>query len=199
MCAEAFKVDIDDAQVKALLRQAPDVFNREFNRGFSRTMGAFYRKFTSERLKKGGIQVRRKGKTGGGGGVFVPKKARFFGFTGKLEGKQRLGGKVVIGANRSPVAKAHEFGATIKPKKGQFLFVRIGSAAAARRAGIKIKRGQKPTVIRVRRVVIKPRLGFLKTFRAFTNEATRRLGESLNRAAQAAIRKAQKAKSRRPR
>lgn len=194
MCAETLKIDIDDAEVRAMLREAPEIFNREFNRGFQRTMGAFYRKFASARLRKGGIQVRRGSARGGGGGIFVPRKARLIGFTGKLDNPGRLHGKVAIAANRSPVAAAHEFGATIRPKRGKHLFVRVKSAAAARRAGVPVKRGQKPKVIRAKKVVIKPRLGFFATWREFQPEAVKRLGDVLKRAAQATIRKAKRAR-----
>lgn len=200
MCAETLKIDIDDSQVKALMRQSPKIFNQEFNRGLARTMGAFTRKFAKERLGKGGIQVRRRGRfSQGGGGIFIPLKARKFGFVGNLSGKESLTRKVAVVRNNSPIAKAHEFGAVIQPKKGKFLFIGVKSVAKARRAGVNIPRGKKPKVIRVRRVVIKARLGFLKTFRSFIPEAKRRLNQSLQRAAQSAIKNARRAKRRRSR
>lgn len=175
-----------------MLREAPDIFNREFNRGFRLTMGAFYRRFAAERLRKGGIQVRRRIARGGRGGIFVPAKARALGFRGRMENTGRLGGKAAIASNRSPVAKAHEFGATIRPKRGKYLFIPVKSAAAARRAGVALKRGQKPKVLRVRRVTIKRRLGFFATWRAFRGEAIQRMGEALKRAAAATIRRAKR-------
>lgn len=201
MCAETLKIDIDDSQVKALMRESPKIFNQEFNRGLSRTMGAFARKFTKERLRKGGIQVRRKGVfSKSGGGISIPVKARKFGFVGRLDGKGSLNRKLAIVKNSSPVARIHEVGGTIHPGPGKkFLFIPVSSVAKARRAGVKIPRGKKPKVIKVKKVVIKPRLGFLKTFRAFIPEAKRRLNASLQRAVESAIRKARRARKRRSR
>ena len=200
MCAErVLKIDIDDSQVKALLNQSPKIFNAEFNRGFSRTMGAFMRKFTKERLGKGGIKSRRRGIFSQSGGIFIPTKARKLGFSGRLENKKSLARKVASVRNSSPIAKAHEYGAVIRPKKGRFLFIGVKSVAKARRAGVSIPRGKKPKVLRVRSVTIKPRLGFLKTFRAFIPEAKRRLNESLQRAAKSAVKNARRAKKLRAR
>lgn len=194
MCAEALKVHIDDSQVKALMRESPKIFNQEFNRSFARIMGAFTRKFAKERLGKGGIRVGRKGVFSNRGGVKIALKARKLGFTGAFIGKGSLSGKAAVVRNSNPIAKAHEYGAVIRPSKGTHLFIPVRSVAKARRAGVNIPRGQKPKVIRVKKVVIKPKLGFFKTWRAFTPEATKRLGESLKRAAERIIKKARSAK-----
>ena len=196
MCAEALKVVIDDSQVKALMRQSPKIFNQEFNRGFKGTMSAFAKAFVRERLGKGGIRVRRKGSFPQRGKVTIPVKARKLGFNGGLVGEPSLQRKAAFIRNSNPIAKAHEFGAVITPKKGRYLFIPVTSVAKARRAGVQIPRGKKPKVIRVKKVVIKPRLGFLKTWSAFAPEARRRLNKIVERAVERVIKKARAAKKR---
>lgn len=172
------------------MRESPRVFNSEFNRSLGRAGTAFYRKFARERLKKGGVQVRRRvARRGAGGGVSVPVKARALGFRGVVVGREKLHRKAALMRNSNPVALIHEEGGTIRPKRGPYLFVRVRSVAALRRS-VKVKRGQRPQVIRARRVTIRPKLGFLRTFRAFIPEARKRLADSLRRAAARAIERA---------
>jgi hypothetical protein len=188
-----FRVEINDREVKRLMRDAPRVFNAEFNRSFARAAGAFYKKFAKERLKKGGIQVRRRlAKKASGGGVSVPAKARALGFRGALLGRGELHRKAALMSNSNPVAVIHETGGTIRPRRGNFLFVRVKSVAALRRAGVKVKRGARPKVIKVRQVTIKPRLGFFSTWRAFLPELRQRLATSLKAASDRAVARAKR-------
>lgn len=176
-----------------MLRIAPKAFNSAFNRGFSSTMGAFTRKFARERLRKGGVQVRRR--TSGGGrsaGVFVPRKMKALGFKGVLSGRKKLQRKFAEVRTRNPVAIAHEEGATIRPRRGNFLVIPVRNVSAARRAGVSIPRGSRPAFLRVRQVRLKARLQFLATFRRFQPEAIRRLNQALQRGAESAIRQAKR-------
>jgi hypothetical protein len=179
---------VDDREVRRLMRDAPRAFNAEFNRSFARGASDFYRKFTRERLRKGGIQVRRRiAKKASGGGVSVPVKARALGFRGVVVGRAELHRKAALMSNSNPVAVIHEEGGTIKPRRGPFLFVRVKNVAALRRSGVKVKRGARPKVLRVRSVTIRPRLGFMATWRAFIPELRDRFAKSLRAAADRAI------------
>lgn len=203
MCAKSTQITltIDDSQFKALLKVTPGELNREFNRGFGLTMGAFMRRFDKQAFGKGKIKIRRSGAfKKRKGGIFIPKRSRKFGFTGRVHGRKRLEGKVAEVKNRSPHADAHEYGATIRPKRGRYLIIPVAgsnrnSVARARRAGVDIPRGQKPRFIKVRRVKIKARLGFHKTFRRFRPEAIRRFNVSVKRAIAASQRRAKRAKA----
>jgi hypothetical protein len=177
-------------EIDALIDEAPKTFNAEMNREFARTGTDFFRQFQRERLSgKSGIQVRRRvrSRSPGRGGVAVPAKARAMGFNGILRVREKLDGKELLLRNSNPIAIAHEEGATIRPKKGQYLFVRIRNLAAARRAGVQIRRGRKPRVIRIRQVKLRPRLGFIASWTAYVRTAIQRLGQALERGSNRAI------------
>lgn len=194
--ADAAKIVVRDEAVLGAFQEAPRVLNSEFNRSFSRLGGAFYRRFARERLRRGGIQVRRKIARGGTGGISIPARARALGFRGFLLGRENLNGKAALLRNTNPVAYAHEVGATITPRRGKYLFLRVKNLSAARKAGVRIRRGEKPAVIRVRRVRIEARLGFFATWRAFLPEARirvfRSLQEGVRRAVERGRRRAQR-------
>lgn len=183
------RVDIYRDEVDELLNQSPRIFNAEFNTEFRQSGTAFMRSFTRARLTgKGGLRVRRRvtKRPRGRGGVSIPAKARALGFSASLSGRDNMDGKRLRIRNSNPVTIAHEEGAIITPKKGDFLYVRVSNRAKARRAGVNIRRGQKPSVIRVRKVVIKPRLKFMAHFRGFVSTIVGRMGRRLKRAGERA-------------
>lgn len=169
------------------MREAPRAFNAEFNRSFARAAGDFYRTFTRERLRKGGIQVRRRIAKKGSGGVSIPAKARALGFRGVVVGRDAIHRKAALMSNSNPVAIIHEEGGTIRPRRKRFLFVRVRSVAALRRAGVPVKRGARPKVIKARSVTIRPRLGFIATWNAFLPQVRERMARSLRAAADRAV------------
>lgn len=178
-------VKINDRQVDELVVKSPKIFNTEFNRGFTQTTTDFFRVFTRARLSgKTGIRVRRKvaKKPGRRGKISIPAKARAFGFSASLRNRKTLDRKQSLMRNSSPVAISHEDGAVIRPKRGKYLFVRVKSVAAARRAGVNVKRGNKPKLLRVRSVTLKPRLKFIATWNAYVATARSRLFKTLQRA-----------------
>ncbi len=193
--SSAIQFDIDDSQFKLLMKSGPKIMNQEFNRGFKSTMSRFMKVFSKQAFGKGRFNVRRSGvfKTRKGG-ITIPVKARKFGFVGRVHGTKSLQRKAAIVRNSAKFAVAHELGATIRPKRGKFLKIPVKSLAAARRAGVDIPRGKKPKFILVRKVRIKPRLRFIRTFGRFRGEAIRRLNKTLKRAAEGAIRRASRGK-----
>jgi hypothetical protein len=182
---------IDDREARRLLLVTPKAFNSEFNTGMAAIGGAFYRKFGRERIGKTGIRSRRRLATKGKSkrsDVSVPNKVRALGFTGRINGKAQLAGKSLVMYSGSPVTYAHEFGATITPRRKRFLAVKVTNVSAARRAGVQIARGAKPKVLRVRKVVIKARLGFYRTWASFRAEANDRLHKIVARAKESTLR-----------
>lgn len=189
----SIEFDIDKKQFDLLMKVTPKTMNQEFNRGFKTTMGRFMKIFSKQAFGKGRIDVKRTGAfKKKKGGIAIPVKARKFGFVGRVHGTKSLHNKAAIVNNKAKFAVAHELGATIRPKKGKFLKIPIKSLAEARRAGVDIPRGKKPSFILVKKVRIKPRLRFLRTFGRFRGEAVRRLNKALKRAADGAIRRAKR-------
>jgi len=126
--------------------------------------------------------------------VAIPRKARAMGFTGSVGPTKRLPGKILRLRSGSPVTHAHEFGA--RPQGHPWLYIPIRSQAEAKRLGIsdfsrrRAKRGknkgqplQKPRMIRVRSVTIRPRLGFRRLWRAYERTISKRLHTTLTRIA----------------
>lgn len=188
---------IDEASIRKWLDTVPKVFNTEFNGGFRRLGGAFYRRFARERLRKGGIQIRRQGASRRGGGrrrVSIPKKARLAGFRGFVARQGQLPDKSLLMGTRNPVMIAHEFGATITPKTSRYLAVQVRRPSDRRKVS-QVRRGRRrtrrrlPFPVFVRRVVLRPRLGFVDTWVTFQSEATERLEKIIERSVQRAQRR----------
>lgn len=177
-------VDILDQEAREVIRQAPRTFNAEFNRSLPRTLGEFMRSFTRTSLRgKGGIRVRRRvNRVSSRGGPVIPAAARAIGFRGVLRRRGQLQGKEAAVRTTSPLAIIFEKGGVIRPRRGRFLTIQVDNVSAARRAGVRIRRGRRPRFIRVRSVRIRPRLRFFAQWRAFVPRARSRLFDSFKRA-----------------
>jgi len=180
-----------DRAVLRLLQSIPKEANAEYNRSLRTIGGLFMRKFTSERLRKGVIEVHRKGSPKRAG-LFIPLKARLAGFTGRLEGQKGLERKRVRLGTRNPVMIAHETGAIIRPIRAEYLRLRFRTFAIATRAeGI--------SFIFSKLVRLPARLGFIATWLGFQPtarfELEKALDRSLKRASANAQREARKAES----
>lgn len=192
----SIKFTIDASQFESLVKVMPDIMNQEFNRGLKNAMSRFMKIFSKQAFGKGKINVRRNARfKRRKGSITIPVASQKFGFVGRMHGTGSLQGKAAVVRNSAPFALSHELGATIRPKKGKFLKIPIKSVAEARRRGVDIPKGQKPKFLLVKKVKIKPRLRFHRTFRLFRNEAVRRLNKSLARAAKRSIDRAARAKS----
>lgn len=180
MSRSAIKLTINSRQLLETQRRAPGVANEELNAGLAHIAGGFYDKFLP-RLQGAGITVHR-GLTERQTAIskLVPADARAMGFTAKMDNEKEIRGKRIRLWSRSPVMKAHEFGATISGHP--FLAIgephRFGSKGAMKETG-RLKTGR---LIRlVRSVTIKPRLGFYMTWMGYQSEAQKRADEIVTR------------------
>lgn len=175
---------------KFLEQDVPKIVNAEFNRGMAATMGAFSREFTKARLSGGGITVRRRvrAKKKGRGQPFVPAKARAVGFTARLSPTERLQGKTATFRTSNPILIAHEEGAIIRPRRGRFLTIQVKKKR--QKKDRRFKRGT--VVARVRRVVLRARLGFDASWRQFIPQALDRMRKTRDRATDRANRRGAK-------
>lgn len=172
----SFVVNTDG--VARMFRQAPKIFNSQMNRTFPTAASKFLREFSKARLKKGIYQVRRrvKARRKATGQPSIPAKARAAGFTASVRGRQDLDKKEFRIRNRNPLITIREKGGVIRPKRGEYLYVRgdfRGRGAAARRTAFQARQAmrgkqyKRPIVAKVRQVVVAARLGFYSTWRGF--------------------------------
>lgn len=111
-------VVIRTEKVQEVLREAPGVLNTAYNRALKRIGGVFGAKFTEERLRGGGITVRKKGQAAaksGGPSIHprLPRAMVLAGFKGQLKGPEGLEHKALSIRTSNPVMTAHEHGVTI--------------------------------------------------------------------------------------
>lgn len=199
---------LDEKAFRIAWEDAPDILNEEMNRELPRTGGEFARRFTKQRLGKGGIRIRRKGvvKKTPEGQPALPKKMRLAGFKGEIRGRGNLETKRVAIRTRSPVMHGHEFGATRTKAAPGFLFrftnQRKGITKKQREQAFVLKKNGKLLLVVpkftgkgkarrrelvaiahfVQRVHNRARLGFRRTFRGFTSRAFERIAEGAGRA-----------------
>lgn len=154
---------------------AKRIMNAAMNKGFRAVIKNFFKTFVSSRLSGGGtgIKVTRrivKRKLSGRGAIQIPAKARSVGFYGKLVREKHLEGKKALAGSSSPMLHAHEYGATIRPVHSKFLAVKIRTAAQYRKVFQRpfSKKVKLPFIMLMRRVVLKPKLGFYSLW--FANE-----------------------------
>jgi len=197
-----FSVRIDAREHVAAKRNLPALLSRVLNRETSATLGEFARGFSSARLGgPPGIKVKtrsRSVRSQKGRGPRLPKAMRLLGFKGELLGAARLEGKRGAIRTGNPQALAHELGATITPRRRQWLRIPLSKPSRAGRvAGDERKAfvfrghpGATPLLalpplspggpIRViaslhRSIRIRARLGFLASWDAYEPTAAKRI------------------------
>jgi hypothetical protein len=164
---------LNERPVRRLLQRFPKIFNSSMNKSFRQLGSSFYTQFGKERLRKGIFQVKRKFNR-------RASKAERAGFSRKQFGQKDLEKKGIRLFTRNPAAIARELGATIRPRKGEFVFIRgefQGKSKKTQRAqakffGRQAKLGSgiryaRPIVAKKRVVRIAPKLGFLNSWRNF--------------------------------
>jgi hypothetical protein len=195
---------VRDKRLKSLIKQFPRIMNTEMNRAFKLLGSQFARYFAKTRLIAGVYRVRRKsavkGKRSGGGAINMGKKARLAGFGAKLMHPKSLTQKVMRLNSRNPALTIKEKGGIIRPKKGEYLYIRgefKGRGAKSRRSQFaqgqhfKKQRGgrkhDKPIVALVRSVKVKATLGFSRAWKRWSAKRRdilhKRLVEATRRAA----------------
>jgi hypothetical protein len=197
---------VETKAVQRLFYDMPKILNQQMNRTFPQSATAFLKHFSKTRLVRGVYDVKRKSKKKKKrtptGQVSVPAKARLAGFAASVRGRQDLDHKEFRVRTSNPLLLIRERGGTIRPRRGQWLYIRgkfTGRGAVARRkafaeqqraAGSKYSR---PIVARVRQVVVPAVLGFYKAWRRWRPEFRVKLREGL----QAAVRRMASSRARR--
>jgi hypothetical protein len=165
------EVTIKDAPIRRRLRNVPKFVNTSMNRALASVGGKFSGAFSRQAFGAGKINIQAGGakKKKAKGGISIPVKMRNAGFKGELRRRDRLDGKRSSIRTSSPLMSSFEFGATITPRRGRFLYIPVKTAKekrAAVRSGAATQKQKTPFVLAVRRVVIRRRLGFFSTWRA---------------------------------
>lgn len=167
-----------------MFRELPKFANPEMNLAFAGIGSAFYKRFSPELQK---LKIKRKisgskGKKSKGRSryqVTVPKNARAMGFSGKIFGSAKLGGKSLVLSTKNPVMESHIFGATITSKSGKGLRIRVQTRAAARKTSS--PKHKVPFFFRARSVKIPARVDFFGTWGGMRSEIDTRLGKGVER------------------
>jgi hypothetical protein len=164
---------VNSRGVKRLLDRFPRIYNSSMNKGFRQLGSSFFTQLGKQRLVPGIFQVKRK---------FNRKasKAERAGFTKRQFGQKDLERKGIRIHTKNPALVARELGATIRPRRGEFLFIRgefKGRSKKVQRAqGAFLSRQvktlgrvkfKKPIIAKKRIVRIPPKLGFFEFWRRF--------------------------------
>ena len=133
---------IESSQVKAVLREAPKFVNAGANRAFTQSGQDMGRELGRNQFGSRGVYtVRRKDR------VHAPRKPRFklnrkatlAGATGYLNDAHTLKGKSMKVEIRNPLLQQLQYGATIRPKKGDYLAVKLRNKSGKVRKTVRLK------------------------------------------------------------
>ena len=194
--SNSLSVTIDDKALQGMFREFPKIANSEMNRTYRQVASTFMKEFTSRRLRKGVLNIERKGEKfkSRKGQPTLPRKALAAGFVATLFGKESLKAKGVKIKNSNPLVLLREGDTpakrTVKAKNKPWLYVRIDPKEAFKnekgrhtkvtklkwqkwknkQAKYKGTGGKRVIVAKVKKIGPFPHLGFRKAWRAYKSK-----------------------------